>query len=107
MTRTSEPTAIRCIRPELTADWVGDIQKMTDLAIRLGYQPGQVVVIDPRREGPYATVIGAIAEHEPAAVIVPDIDHIDGIDHYIRERVLLINTETGVVSERITPEVAV
>ncbi|OXR46696.1 hypothetical protein B7C42_01671 [Nocardia cerradoensis] len=105
-TSSSLRTAIQCIRPDLTANFVVDIQQMTDLLIRLGYEPGPVITINPYLHGPLTTVMTAIAEHGPDAVIVPDFEHIDGLDRLIRERAQLIVADSGRVSERIPSKVA-
>jgi len=83
--------AIRCVRPDLTDDRERDERQMTAVGVRLGYAVDEVVVIiDPSREGPLTTVMNALARTKADAVIVPDLDHIDGIDKRIRERAQLI-----------------
>ena len=93
-TPSSGRLAIRCMRPELIApaDRTRIEQEMTDLAARLGRAVDLVTVeINPTLAGPWATVANAIGRTHATDVIVPDLDHVDGIDHWIRERVQLIS----------------
>lgn len=99
MTTDTQRIAIPLLRIDIQTET--DADRMSALAHGLGYELGEFVVIDPRREGPYTTVMQAIARTHAAAVIVPDLEHVDGIDRYIRERVQLINVENERVLERI------
>ena len=88
--------AIRCLRPDLipALDRARVEQEMTDLAIRLGRAVDLATVeINPSVAGPWATVANAIAHTHATDVIVPDLEHVDGIDGLIRERVQLITLE--------------
>ena len=97
---SSQRTAICFLNPGITTDRAADERAMIELAARLGYDTDEPVIINPYRMGPYVTVMTAISEQRPAAVIVPDLDHVDGIDRYIRERVLLITVAGERVLER-------
>lgn len=99
-TKTAEQLAICFLRPDLSADTVADKRDMRDLGERLGYTVGEIVEIEPRREGPWATVGSAIARTGAAAVIVPDLEHIDGIDRHIRDQAKLITAEGERILER-------
>lgn len=103
---TSNPLAIRVIRPDITAERTAAEDAMEALADRLGYIAGAVVVVDPRKAGPCATVLTAIAKYHADAVIVPDLEHVDGIDRYIRDRVQLITVDGERVLERTAAAVA-
>ncbi|WP_280393270.1 hypothetical protein [Nocardia wallacei] len=92
--------AIRVLRPEISADSISDVEGAAKVGEQLGYTVGEVVEIFPRREGAWATVANAIARTGAAAVIVPDLDHIYGIDHLIRERVRIITVEGERILER-------
>lgn len=100
--------AIRCIRPDLTDDRDRDEHEMMELGVRLGYAVDETAIrIDPTKEGPYATVMLALGRTRADAVIVPDLEHVDGIDGAIRERVLLITLEGERVLTRTAPISAV
>lgn len=108
-TAASGRLAIRCIRPDLTADRYRDEHEMGNIGILLARAVDATVipiVIDPRREGPATTVLEAIARTGADAVIVPDLEHVDGIDHLIRERADLITVHPPRVLERagLVPE---
>lgn len=105
MTSAIDRTAIRCLRPEFSRDPFAEITMMTDFAIAHDLTPGPVIFIDPRREAPCTTVLTAIAEYGATAVIVPDLEHVDGIDHQIRERARLVTVDQGVILEQLPPKV--
>ncbi len=95
--------AIRCIRPELVAasDRERIEQEMTDLGVRLGRAVDVTTVeIDPTREGPYTTVRLALRRTGADAVIVHDLEHVDGIDDWIRQHAELITLKGEKVLER-------
>ncbi len=86
--------ALRCIRPDLTTDQDRDERAMRELGVRLGYAVDDTVVtLDPTVQGPYTTIMLALRASGANAVIVPDHEHIDGLDHAIREWVQLITVE--------------
>lgn len=96
--------AIRCVRPELipAADRARIEHEMTALGTQLGRVVDRLTVeIDPTREGPWVTVANAIGRTHATDVIVPDLEHVDGIDHRIRERVQLITVKGEQVLERL------
>lgn len=75
---------------------------MRDLGVRLARAVDDTVVeIDPRREGPTATVLEAIARTGATDVIVPDLEHVDGIEYWIREHARLITVNPPRVFERV------
>lgn len=91
---TSARLAIRCLRPDLIAkdDRERIEQEMTDLGVRLHCAvDAEIVVIDPRELGPWATVANALARTGATHVIVPDLWTVDGIDRQIRARAELIS----------------
>ncbi|WP_280265179.1 hypothetical protein [Nocardia wallacei] len=101
--------AIRCIRPDLTGDRNRDEQQMTEIGVLLGYAVDEVVVVlDPSREWPLITIENALNRTKADAVIVPDLEHIDGLERPIRERAQLITVEGEKILERagLTAELA-
>ncbi|WP_429454956.1 hypothetical protein [Nocardia sp. GP40] len=74
---------------------------MTELGQRLGRAVDETtVVLDPRREGPWTTVMLALRRTQADAVIVPHLGHVDGIDGWIREHAQLITVQGERVLER-------
>lgn len=99
--------AIRCIRPDLTDDRDRDEREMRDLGVQLSRAVDDTVVeIDPLREGPARTVLEAIARTGATAVIVTDLEVVNGIEYWIRERADLITVRPPRVLERagLVPE---
>ncbi|MBF5002413.1 hypothetical protein IRT45_35440 [Nocardia sp. BSTN01] len=91
--------AIAVLRIEIRGG--NDEADMVGLAERLGYRlHEQLVEIDPDREGPLVTVTNAIRHAGAEAVIVPDLQHVDGIDEHIRQRALLITVEGERIMQR-------
>ncbi|WP_024802311.1 hypothetical protein [Nocardia sp. BMG51109] len=82
---------------------------MTEIGVRLGYAvDGVVVVLAPSREWPLTTVENALKRTKANAVIVPDLEHIDGLDRQIRERAQIVTVEGEKILERagLTAELA-
>lgn len=94
---TSSPRlAIRCYRRDLIApNEIARIEReMGELGTRLGRAVDlTTVVIDPAVAGPWATVGTAIALTHATDVIVPDLEHVDGIEYWIRQHAQLITLE--------------
>ncbi len=90
--------AIPCLRIEIRGG--NDEVDMREIGARLGYEVGPLIAIAPEFEGPYTTVMNAIARTGATAVIVPDLEHIDGIARQIRERVQIITVEGERILER-------
>lgn len=98
---TSGRLAICCIRPDLTNDRERDERAMRDLGVRLGYAVDDTVVpLDPLKQGLYTTIMLALRASGANAVIVPDFEHIDGLDRIIRDHAQLITLEGERVLER-------
>lgn len=96
-----QPKAIRCLRPDLSEDCTRDEREMTRIGFQLGYAVDETpVVIDPSREGPFTTVWLALRRTDAAAVIVPSLEHIDGLEQSIRLKARIITVENGKVLER-------
>ena len=105
-TTTTAPgrLAICCLRPDLipTPDRARVEQEMTELGTRLGRAVDlTTVIIDPTREGPWATIANAISTTHATDVIVPDLTHVEGIETLIRERAQLITLAGERVLQRI------
>lgn len=84
--------AIRCIRPDLTTDRERDEREMTATALRHHLAVDtSTVTIDPDVEGPWTTVALAIARIHATHVIVPNLEHVKGIERQIRARAGLIS----------------
>ncbi|MGF6889603.1 hypothetical protein ABIA39_009054 [Nocardia sp. GAS34] len=99
--QSSGRLAIRCIRPDLSADRDHDEREMSRIGVQLGYAVDETVVeLDPPREGIYTTVMLALRRSQADAVIVVDLEHVDSIDGAIRERAVLITVEGEHVLER-------
>jgi|GEM_PF-3087812 len=99
--QSSGRLAIRCIRPDLSGDRDRDEREMSRIGVRLGYAVDETVVeLDPRAAGVYTTVMLALRRTQADAVIVQDLEHVEGIDHAIRERAVLIAVEGERVLER-------
>lgn len=98
--KPAQKIAIPCLRIEIRQG--NDERDMRALGERLGYAVDEhLVVLDLRREGIYTTVMLAIRRTGAEAVIVPDLEHVDGIDHAIRERAQLITVQGERVLERV------
>lgn len=85
--------AIRCLRPDLipAADLARVESEMAELGTRLGRAVDlTTVIIDPSVAGPWATVAAALDRTHATDVIVPDLEHVAGIEALIRERAQLI-----------------
>lgn len=90
--------AIRCLRPDMTGDRDRDEREMSRTGAQLGYAVDKTtVILNPLREGPWTTIMLALRGAHADAVIVPDLGHVDGIDHWIRQHAQLIT----VVGERV------
>jgi hypothetical protein len=99
--QSSGRLAIRCIRPDLSGDRNRDEREMSRIGVQLGYAVDETVVeLDPRTAGVYTTVMLALRRSQAEAVIVVDLEHVDGIDGAIRERAVLITVEGEHVLER-------
>ena len=95
------PKAIRCLRPDLSDDRERDEREMTRIAIQLGYAVDEaLVVIDPSREGPFTTIWLALRRTKADTVVVPSLEHIDGLEQSIRLKARIITVEHGKVLER-------
>jgi len=95
------PKAIRCLRPDLSGDCERDGREMTRVGIQLGYAVDeQLVVIDPFREGPFTTIWFALRRTHAHAVIVPSLEHVDGLEQSIRLKAHLIIAQDEMVLER-------
>jgi predicted aconitase len=98
-TTSANRTAIAVLRIEIRGG--NDERDMREIGTKLGYDVDeQLVAIDPHSEAPLKTVMKALRATGATAVIVPDIDHIDGIDHQIHERALIVTVEGERVLER-------
>ncbi|WP_280272174.1 hypothetical protein [Nocardia wallacei] len=105
---TGRKIAILCRHVDFAATGTRDDQEMSELAKRCGYAIIDNVIIDPRREGPWVTVLNAIGraitnaecDRIAVAVFVPDVFHVDGIDYYIKKRAVLINVAGEKALER-------
>lgn len=96
---TTPRKAIAVLRIEIRGG--NDEVDMRALGARLGYAvDAHLVAIDADREGPLATVATALARTGADTVIVPDLEHIDGIDHHIRQRAQIITVAGERVIER-------
>ncbi|WP_280378575.1 hypothetical protein [Nocardia wallacei] len=93
---TQPRKAIAVLRIEIRGG--NDEVDMRELGERLGYEVDPILVaINPGSEGPLTTVLLALNRTKATAVIVPDLEHIDGIDSHIRRKAQIIT----VVGERI------
>ena len=95
------PKAIRCFRPDLSEDCERDEREMTRGGVELGYAVDEaLVVIDLSREGPFTTVWLALRRTEADAVIVPSLEHIDGLEQSIRLKARIITVQGERILER-------
>jgi hypothetical protein len=93
--------AIRCLRPELSDDYERDEREMTRIGVQHGYAVDEeLVVIDPLHEGPFTTVWLALRRTRADAVIVPSLEHVDGLEQSIRLKAHLITVQGEQVLER-------
>ncbi len=93
--------AIRCMRPDLSDDCGRDEREMTRIGVQLGYAVDEeLVVIDPFREGPFTTVWLALRRTRADAVIVPSLEHVNGLEQSIRLKAQLITVQGEQVLER-------
>jgi len=90
--------AIPCLRIEIRGG--NDERDMRALGERLGFDVTELVAVDPRSEGAYTAVMLAIRRTGAVAVIVPNLQHVEGIDHWIRQHVELITVQGERVLER-------
>lgn len=106
---TTGRLAIRCLRPDLVAndDRARVEREMTDLGIRLQLAVDDtVVVLDPLKQGIYTTIRLALRRTGATAVIVPDLECLNGTERSIREWAQLITVEGEAVLERATSSAA-
>ena len=93
--------AIRCLRPDLSEDCERDEREMTRIGVQLGYAVDEkLVVIDRFREGPFTTIWFALQRTKADAVIVPSLEHIDGLEQSIRLKAELITVKDEKILER-------
>ena len=104
-TQPAGRVAVRFIRPDLTGDPAADDQAMTAVGVRFGFAVDETtMLIDPMSEGPLTTVLLALRRRKADAAIVPNFDHVDGIDHHIRRVAHLIVAEDEKMLERAQAE---
>ncbi|MBU3063137.1 hypothetical protein KO481_16575 [Nocardia sp. NEAU-G5] len=78
-----------------------DVRNMRELGARLGYEVADhVVVLDPAVEWPLRTIVRALHGEPGAVMIVPDLEHIDGLDAEVRRMAQVITVEGERVLER-------
>jgi len=100
-TNCSGRLAIRCLRPDLSGDCERDGREMTRIGVLLGYAVDEeLVVIDPLREGPFTAIWLALRRTHADAVIVPSLEHVDGLEQSIRLKAHLIIVQGMKVLER-------
>ncbi|MGF6881745.1 hypothetical protein ABH933_001256 [Nocardia sp. GP40] len=91
--------AIPCLCIEIRRD--NDESDMRRLGQDLGYDVDeQLVELDPDNEWPLTTIVRALQDKPGAAIIVPDLQHVDGLDREIR----LIADLITVAEERVLPQ---
>jgi|GEM_PF-2267857 len=91
--------AILALRSELRDS--NDEHNMRDLGARLGYEvDNHVVVLDPTVEWPLRTIMRALHDKPDAVVIVPDLQHIDGLDAAVRLMAEIVTVEGERVLKR-------
>jgi hypothetical protein len=89
---TTPRKAVAVLRIEIRGG--NDERDMIKLAAQLGYElHPRLVTIDPDVAGPLVTVTNAIREAGAEAVIVPNLEHLDGIVRYVGERALIVTVE--------------
>ncbi|MGF6889468.1 hypothetical protein ABIA39_008930 [Nocardia sp. GAS34] len=94
----TRPIAIPCLCKEIRRD--NDESDMRLLGQRLGYDVDeQLVVLDPDKEWPLTTIVRALQDRPGAAILVPDLDHVDGLDREVQ----LIADLITVAEERVLP----
>ncbi|NKY89777.1 hypothetical protein [Nocardia veterana] len=94
-------TAIAVLRIEIRTG--NDEDDMRALAARLGYRlVGGLIALAPDREGPLTTVMLALARTKASIVIVPNIEHLDGIAAHIQQRARIVTVAGEHALERIT-----
>jgi hypothetical protein len=97
----SDRLAIRCLRPDLSDDFERDARDMTRISVQLGYAVDEeLVVIDPSRQGPFTTVWLALQRTKADAVIVPSLEHVDGLEQSIRLKARIITVQGEKLLER-------
>ena len=99
-------TALCVHRPEISADPARDLADMAAIVQRLGYDQAVTIAIDPELAGPVTTLLTAIGKRRPDAVVVPDLGHVDGIDHLIRSRGTLITVTPERILEQLPSKAA-
>jgi len=101
MTHASSRTriAIPCLRTEIRGG--NDERDMRAVGAKLGYHVDKkLLVLNPTDERPLTTILTALHDTPGAAIIVPNLQHIDGLDDAVRLVAEVITVDGENVLER-------
>lgn len=90
--------AIAYLRTEIRGG--NDVHRMRELGARLGYDVAGVVTLDATVEFPLTTIVRELHDKPGAAVIVPNMQHLNEIDSVVRLIAPIITVEGERVLER-------